>query len=136
MPATLPSPPECTHKLGSWLQSRPCSLGLASGWVARVLGWHSLTSAGGGEQQVTGLAFWAAVAQGALRDPCGQGLHAGHSRLSHVFRSILEASCAGSASGVTGHCPGPGSWGAKFSSVSPTFVMLLKVPTFLSHQLP
>lgn len=43
---TLPVPPERTHKLGSWLQSRPCSLGLASGWGARVLGWHSLTSTG------------------------------------------------------------------------------------------
>lgn len=92
-----PCPPHrSAHTLGSWLQSRPCSLGLASGWVACVLGWHSLTSAGGREQQVTGLAFWAAVAQGALRDPCGQGLHAGHSHLSHVFRSILEASCTGS----------------------------------------
>lgn len=42
------SPTESHHtKLSSWLQSWPCSLGLASGWVARVLGWHSLTSAGG-----------------------------------------------------------------------------------------
>lgn len=50
-----------------------------------------------GREQVTGLAFWAPVAQGALRDPRGQGLCAGHSRLSHMFRSVLEASCAGSA---------------------------------------
>lgn len=85
------------HTLGPWLQSRPCSLGLASGWGARVLGWHSLMSAGGREQQVTGLAFWAAATQGALRDPHGQGLCAGHSCLSHMFRSVLEASCAGSA---------------------------------------
>ena len=85
------------HTLGPWLQSRPCSLGLASGWGAHVLGWHSLTSAGGGEQQVIGLAFRAAATQVALRDPHGQGLCTGHSCLSHVFRSILEASCAGSA---------------------------------------
>lgn len=40
------------HTLGPWLQSRPCSLGLASGWGARVLGWHSLTPAWAGSSRL------------------------------------------------------------------------------------
>lgn len=95
MPATPPTAPERTHVRPvvavTALQSRSrLWLGCSCPGLAQ------LDACWGGEQQVTGLAFRAAATQGALRDPHEQGLCTGHSCLSHVFRSVLEALCAGS----------------------------------------